>query len=167
MGPGSRDFLQPLTADSLSNQDFPFGTAQTVEMGHGIARAHRVSFVGELGWELYVSTDQACHVFDALTDAGNEDRSGLPLLCGLHAMDSCRVEKGYRHYGHDHVLDHVLEDHVLEAGLGFAVKSGKEAGFAGRDFIGKDAVARKKGEGLSTRLLQFKLEDPNPLLFHI
>ena len=119
----------------------------------GSARAHRVTYVGELGWELYVSTDQAAHVFEALEDAGAEP--GLKL-CGLHALDSCRIEKAFRHFGHD-ITD---EDHVLEAGLGFAVKTDKG------DFIGRDAVLRKRESGLDRRLLQFKLRDPEPLLFH-
>ena len=119
----------------------------------GLARAHRVTYVGELGWELYVSADQAAHVFEALAAEGGD--LGLKL-CGIHALDSCRIEKGYRHWGHD-ITD---EDHVLEAGLGFAVKTGKG------DFIGRDAVLRKQDQGLSRRLLQFRLQDPAPLLFH-
>ena len=84
----------------------------------GLARAHRVTYVGELGWELYVSTDQAAHVFEAIEEAGAE--VGLKL-CGLHTLDSCRIEKAFRHFGHD-ITD---EDHVLEAGLGFAVKTAR------------------------------------------
>ena len=77
-------------------------------------------------------------------------------LCGLHALDSCRIEKAFRHFGHD-ITD---EDHVLEAGLGFAVRTKKG------DFIGRDAVLRKKEAGLKRRLVQFRLTDPEPLLFH-
>ena len=119
----------------------------------GLARAHRVTYVGELGWELYVSADQAAHVLETLLDAGAD--LGLKL-CGLHAMDSCRIEKAYRHFGHD-ITD---EDHVLEAGLGFAVKTAKG------DFIGREAVLRKRETGPGRRLLQFRLTDPEPLLFH-
>ena len=100
----------------------------------GLARAHRVSYVGELGWELYVSADQAAHVFETLVEAGTE--VGLKL-CGLHAMDSARIEKAYRHFGHD-ITD---GDHVLEAGLGFAVRTGKPG------FIGRDAVLRRRRRG--------------------
>jgi 4-methylaminobutanoate oxidase (formaldehyde-forming) len=78
------------------------------------------------------------------------------VLCGLHVLDSCRIEKGYRHFGHD-ITD---EDHVLEAGLGFAVKSGKG------DFIGREAVLRKREAGLLRRMVQFKLRDPMPMLYH-
>lgn len=153
MGPRSRELLSLVSPDDLSNDAFPFGTAREIEIGLGIARAHRVSYVGELGWELYVSADQAAHVFETLAAAGEE----VALrLCGLHAMDSCRIEKAFRHFGHD-ITD---EDHVLEAGLGFAVKTGKG------DFIGRDAVLAKREAGLARRLVQFRLTDPAPLLFH-
>jgi 4-methylaminobutanoate oxidase (formaldehyde-forming) len=158
MGPESRDFLQPLIPQSLANADFPFGTVQQIEIGHGIARAHRVTYVGELGWELYVSSDMANHVFDTLMQR-SEDH---PLrLCGLHALDSCRIEKAFRHFGHD--ISN--EDHVLEAGLGFAVKEGKpDTRFGG--MIGADAVKAKRNDGLSQRLMQFRLREPEPLLYH-
>ncbi|MEL7149809.1 MAG: FAD-dependent oxidoreductase [Pseudomonadota bacterium] len=154
MGPKSRDLLQALSPDDFSNDAFPFGTAREVEMGLGLARAHRISYVGELGWELYVSVDQAAHVFEQLRDAGQDH--GLKL-CGLHAMDSCRIEKAFRHFGHD-ITD---EDHVVEAGLGFAVKTK-----AKDSFIGRDAVIRKREEGVSQRMLQFKLTETEPMLFH-
>jgi glycine cleavage system aminomethyltransferase T len=153
MGPKSRELLSRVSPDDFSNDAHPFGTARQIEIGMGLARAHRITYVGELGWEICVSADQAAHVFETVADAGEE--MGLKL-CGLHAMDSCRIEKAYRHFGHD-ITD---EDHVLEAGLGFAVKTGKG------EFIGRDAVLRKRDEGLSRRLLQFRLTDPAPLLFH-
>jgi glycine cleavage system aminomethyltransferase T/glycine/D-amino acid oxidase-like deaminating enzyme len=158
MGPKSRELLQPLVNVDLSNATFPFGTAQHIEIGMGLARAHRVTYVGELGWEIYVSSDMARHVFDTITARGD----GLGLkLAGMHVLDSCRIEKAYRHMGHD--IGHA--DHVLEAGLGFAVKLDKPAGRFG-DFLGRDAVLRKKQVGLSARLVQFLLEDPAPLLYH-
>ena len=153
MGPNARALLCAISPADLSNDVHPFGTAREIEVGMTLARAHRVTYVGELGWELYVPTDQAAHVFEALVTAGAE--YGLKL-CGLHAMDSCRIEKGYRHFGHD-ITD---EDHVLEAGLGFAVKTDKGA------FIGREAVLRKRDNGLTRRMLQFRLTDPEPLLFH-
>ena len=153
MGPRSRALMQAVSPDDFSNAAHPFGTAREIEIGMGIARAHRVTYVGELGWEIYVSTDQAAHVFEALMEAG--EPLGL-MLCGLHALDSCRMEKAYRHFGHD-ITD---EDHVLEAGLGFAVKTGKG------DFIGREAVLRKAQAGLDRRLVQFRLTDPAPLMFH-
>ncbi len=153
MGPKSRELMQRVSPDDFSNESHPFGLAKEIEIGMGLARAHRVTYVGELGWEVYVSNDMAAHVFETLEEAGAD--LGL-TLCGLHTLDSCRIEKAFRHFGHD-ITD---EDHVLEAGLGFAVKPDKG------DFIGRDAVLRKKEEGLKKRLLQFKLEDPTPMLFH-
>jgi glycine cleavage system T protein len=153
MGPSARDLIQKVSPNDFSNEANPFGTFQEIEIGMGLARAHRVTYVGELGWELYVSTDQAAHVFEAIEDAGRN--LGLKL-CGLHTLDSCRIEKAFRHFGHD-ITD---EDHVLEAGLGFAVKTGKG------DFLGRDAVLCKKEAGLRRRLVQFRLADPEPLLFH-
>ena len=153
MGPKSRDVMRAVSPADWSGNAFPFGWAREIEIGMGLARAHRVTYVGELGWELYVSTDQAAHVFETLLEAGAAH--GMKL-CGLHMMDSCRIEKGFRHFGHDITG----EDHVLEAGLGFAVKTAKP------DFIGRDAVLRRKDEGLQSRLLQFQLTEPEPLLFH-
>ncbi len=150
MGPRAREVMQAVSPNDFSNAAHPFGTMREIEIGMGIARAHRVTYVGELGWELYVSTDQAAHVFEAL------EGTGLMTLCGLHTLDSCRIEKGYRHFGHD-ITD---EDHVLEAGLGFAVSKKKPA------FIGRDAVMRKMEAGLDRRMVQFRLTDPEPLLFH-
>ncbi|MBZ9601787.1 GcvT family protein [Phyllobacterium chamaecytisi] len=153
MGPKSRELIQKISPNDFSNEGNPFGTAREIEIGMGLARAHRVTYVGELGWELYVSTDQTAHVFEAIEEAGKD--LGLKL-CGLHTLDSCRIEKAFRHFGHD-ITD---EDHVLEAGLGFAVKADKG------DFIGRDAVLRKKDAGLDRRLVQFRLSDTEPLLFH-
>lgn len=154
MGPKARDLMQRVSPDDFSNASHPFGLAREIELGYGLARAHRVSYVGELGWELYVSTDQAAHAFETLTEAGAEFDL---TLTGLHAMDTCRLEKAFRHFGHD-ITD---EDHVLEAGLGFAVNTDKG------DFIGRDAVLRKREEGLQRRLVQFQLHDPEPLLYHL
>lgn len=153
MGPKSRDLLSTVSPNDFSNAANPFGTAQEIEIGMGIGRAHRVSFVGELGWEIYVSSDMAAHVFETLLAAGEDH--GLKL-CGLHMMDGCRIEKGFRHFGHDITC----EDHVLEAGLGFAVKTEKP------DFIGRDAVLAKRESGLTRRIVLFRLNDPEPLLFH-
>jgi 4-methylaminobutanoate oxidase (formaldehyde-forming) len=158
MGPNSRALLQPLVDADLSNAGFPYGTARTVEIGMALARAHRVSYVGELGWELYVSADMARHVFDTLMEAGAS--AGLKP-CGMHVLDSCRIEKAYRHYGHDISG----EDHVLEAGLGFAVKVDKKPGRFGH-FLGREAVLAVSKAGLRRALIQFQLLDPAPLLYH-
>ncbi|MDG2403145.1 MAG: FAD-dependent oxidoreductase [Amylibacter sp.] len=153
MGPNSRKLLQMVSPNSFDNDINPFGTAQEIEIGMGLARVHRVTYVGELGWEVYVSSDQAGHIFDTLFDAGQDLNM---KLCEMHMMDSLRIEKGFRHFGHDITC----EDHVLEAGLGFAVKTNKP------DFIGRDAVLRKKENGLNRRLIQFVLNDSEPLLYH-
>lgn len=158
MGPRSRELLALIVDADLSNEAFPFGTAREIEIGMGLARAHRVSYVGELGWELYVPTEMARHVFDVIAERGSA--VGL-RLCGMHTLDSCRIEKAFRHFGHDISP----EDHVLEAGLGFAVRADKRDGRFG-PFIGRDAVLRKKEAGLTKRLVQFQLVDPEPLLYH-
>jgi 4-methylaminobutanoate oxidase (formaldehyde-forming) len=158
MGPKARDILAACTPADLSNAAFPFGTAQVIELGMGLVRAHRVSYVGELGWELYVTADMARHVFGTVREAG---RAHALRPAGMHALDSCRIEKAFRHWGHD-ITD---EDHVLEAGLGFAVRTGKADGKFG-PFLGREAVLRGRQEGVARRLLQFRLQDPGPLLYH-
>jgi 4-methylaminobutanoate oxidase (formaldehyde-forming) len=153
MGPNARKLMQRVSPNDFSNAVNPFGTAQEIEIGMGLARAHRVSYVGELGWEIYVSAEMAAHVFDTLWTAGQD--MGLKL-CGMHMMDCARSEKAFRHFGHDITC----EDHVLEAGLGFAVATSKP------EFIGREAVLAKKESGLEKRLVQFRLTDPEPLLYH-
>jgi 4-methylaminobutanoate oxidase (formaldehyde-forming) len=153
MGPNARKLLQAVSPNDFSNEVNPFGTAQEIELGMGLARVHRVTYVGELGWEIYMPSDMAAHAFETLYEAGQD--MGLKL-CGMHMMDTCRMEKGFRHFGHDITS----EDHVLEAGLGFAVKTEKP------DFIGRDAVLRRKETGLEQRLVQFKLKDSEPLMYH-
>ena len=153
MGPNSRALLSSVSPNNFDNEIHPFGTAQVIEIGMGLARAHRVSYVGELGWELYISSDQCAHIFETIIDAGSDHDL---KLCGMHMMDSCRIEKAYRHFGHDITC----EDHVLEAGLGFAVDTDKP------DFIGKKAVIDKREVGLEKRLVQFQLTEPEPLLYH-
>jgi len=153
MGPNARSLMASVSPADFSNDINPFGTAQEIEIGMGLARVHRVSYVGELGWEIYVSSDQAEHIFETIWASGKAHGA---KLCGMHTMDSCRIEKGYRHFGYDITC----EDHILEAGLGFAVKLDKQ------DFIGKRAIIEKKEKGLEKRLLQFKLKDSEPLLYH-
>lgn len=153
MGPKSRDLLGRVSQNDFTNDVNPFGTAQEIEIGMALARAHRVSYVGELGWEIYVPSEFAAHVFETIFEAGQDE--GLKL-CGLHAMDSCRMEKAFRHFGHDITC----EDHVIDAGLGFAAKTSKPA------FLGRDAVLKRKETGPKSRLVQFQLQDPEPMLYH-
>ncbi|HYC15309.1 MAG TPA: FAD-dependent oxidoreductase, partial [Stellaceae bacterium] len=152
MGPQSRALLAKASGEDLSNAAFPFGTSREIEVGYAKVRASRITYLGELGWELYIPTEFARNVFAAVERAGE----GVGLkLAGMHAMDSCRMEKAYRSWGHD-ISD---EDTPLEAGLMFAVKLGK-------DFIGRDALLRQRETRLTKRLLQFALDDPEPLLYH-
>ena len=154
-GPRSRELLQSITTVDLSNEAFPFRTARTIDIGFARVLCIRITYLGELGYELYVPSEQATHVYDRIVAAG--ETVGL-RHAGLKALASLRMEKGYRDYGHD--IDNT--DSVLEAGLGFAVDLDKPDGF-----IGRDAVLAMKQAGLLTRrLVQVQLTDPDPLLFH-
>jgi 4-methylaminobutanoate oxidase (formaldehyde-forming) len=154
MGPRSRDLMSTLTDTNMSNEAFPFGTSQEIYIGYAKVRASRITYVGELGWEIYMPTEFALFVYDRITEKGKA--FGL-RHAGYHALNSLRMEKGYRHWSHDITID----DTPLEAGLGFAVSFKKEGGF-----IGKDALLRQKEEGVRKRLAQFVLDDPEPLLYH-
>ena len=154
MGPRSRDLLQRLSPDDLSPGGFPFGTSREIDLGYARVRATRITYVGELGWELYVPTEFAAHVLDTLRDAG--EAHGL-RLAGYHALDSLRMEKAYRHWGHDVGPD----DTPLEAGLGFAVAWDKPGGFTGRE-----ALVRQREQGLRRRLVQLAVDDRDVVLLH-
>ena len=153
MGPESRNLISTLTDADLSNKAFPYGTAKEIDVGYSRSLAIRMSYVGELGWELYIPTPFATGVFDTLMGEG--ERFGLALV-GLHAVDSLRLEKGYRHWG----SDITPYDTPLEAGLSFAV------GFNKDDFIGKEALLKQKETGLKRKLVIFTLDDPEPLIYH-
>jgi glycine cleavage system aminomethyltransferase T len=154
MGPNSRALLEKLSGADLSNAAFPFATSKQIEIGSAQVRASRITYVGELGWELYIPTEFALGVFDAIVSSG--EPHGL-TLAGLHALDSCRLEKAYRHWGHD-IAD---EDTPIEAGLLFAVKLSTNV-----EFIGREALLRKRELRQNRRLLQFALVDREPLLYH-
>jgi glycine cleavage system T protein len=154
MGPRSRQFLSSLTDCDLSNEAFPFGTSRVIDLGYARVRASRITYVGELGWELYIPTDCAQGVYDTLVQGG--EGHGL-VHAGYHAMNSLRMEKAYRHWGHD-ITD---EDTPLEAGLGFAVSWAKPNGF-----IGRDALVSQKESGVRRRLVMLKLDTPEPMLYH-
>ena len=154
-GPRSRELMQSLTTEDLSNEAFPFRAAREIDIGFARALCVRITYLGELGYELYIPTEQATHVYDRLIAAG--EPVGL-RHAGLKALASLRMEKGYRDYGHD--IDNT--DSVLEAGLGFAVDLKKPGGF-----VGKDAVVAKKAAGpLTRRIVQILVKDPEPLMFH-
>jgi glycine cleavage system aminomethyltransferase T/glycine/D-amino acid oxidase-like deaminating enzyme len=154
-GPRSRELLQSITTADLGNDAFPFRTAREIDIGFARALCVRITYLGELGYELYIPAEQATHVYDRIVAAG----AALGLRhAGLKALASLRMEKGYRDYGHD--IDNT--DTVLEAGLGFAVDLKKPSGFIGRDAV----VARKAAGPLTRRLLQILVRDPEPLMFH-
>ena len=152
MGPRSRELLGRLTEADLSSAGFPFGTSREIWLAAAPVRATRITYVGELGWELYVPTEFAVGLHEALVIAGE----GLGLRhAGYHAMDSLRMEKAYRSWGHDLGSD----DTPLAAGLDFAVRLDKRA-----DFIGKEALRAQRERPLGRRLVVFVLESPEPLL---
>jgi len=154
MGPRSRDLLSALSHNDFSNDAFPFSTSQDIDLGLAPARAQRISFVGELGWEVFVPSEFALGVFDRLSDVGAA--FGL-RHAGFHAIDCCRIEKAYRHWGHD------LSAFVtpLETGLGFAVAFDKDS-----PFLGREALLRQRERGVTRRLVLFAIEDGTPVPLH-
>jgi glycine cleavage system aminomethyltransferase T len=158
MGPRSRELLQAVSGADLSNAAHPFGQSREIEIGYAKLRASRITYVGELGWELYIPAEHVFDVYERLLEAGGA--YGL-RHAGYQAMAACRVEKGYRHWSHD-IAD---EDTPLEAGLGFTVAWDKPGGF-----IGRDALLAQRARGVLTkRLVQVMLNDNSasaPLLYH-
>ena len=158
MGPRSRELLQKLSGADLSNAAHPFGHSGELEIGYARVRASRITYVGELGFELYLPSEHCLDVYERLLEAG----APLGLRhAGYHAMAACRVEKGYRHWGHD-IAD---EDTPLESGLGFTVAWDKPGGF-----LGREALLVQRARGVQPkRLVQVMLEDHSagaPLLYH-
>lgn len=154
-GPNARALLQQLTSADLSNEAFPFRTAREIDLGFARLLCVRITYLGELGYELYIPAEQATHVYDRVLEAGN--KLGV-AHAGLKALASLRMEKGYRDYGHD--IDNT--DVPYESGLGFALDLNKPDGF-----IGKEAVLAHRARGpLLRRLVQVLVKDPEPLMFH-
>jgi 4-methylaminobutanoate oxidase (formaldehyde-forming) len=154
-GPLSRELMQSVTSADLSNASFPFRTAREIEVGPVTALCIRITYLGELGYEIYIPSDKAVDVYDRLVAAG--ETLGL-RHAGLKALASLRMEKAYRDYGHD--IDNT--DGVIEAGLGFTVDLDKPGGFIGRDQVVSQLAARP----LNRRLVQVLVGDPEPLMFH-
>ena len=158
MGPGSRALLASLSGADLANAAHPFGSSAEIEIGYARVRASRITYVGELGWELYIPGEQLFDVYERLCEAG----AGFGLRhAGYHAMAACRVEKGYRHWSHD-IGD---EDTPLDAGLGFTIAWDKPGGFIGREAL----LAQRARGALPRRLVQVMLQNDSasaPLLYH-
>ena len=155
MGPSSRALLEKLSGVDLSDAAFPLATSREIEIGYARCRASRITYVGELGFELYVPAEFAPHVFERVIEAG--EVFGLKPA-GYHAMDACRVEKGYRHWGHDIGP----EDDPIAAGLAFCIAWDKPGGFTGRG-----ALLRLREAGTpKRRLVQLRLLDDAKLLHH-
>jgi 4-methylaminobutanoate oxidase (formaldehyde-forming) len=154
-GPNSRALLSAISSADFSNEAFPFGTMQTIESGYQHAMAVRISYAGELGWELYVPTEMALPVYDRLVAAGADH--GLKH-CGYHTLNTLRIEKAYREWAHD--MGPL--DTLLEAGLGFTAAWDKPGGFIGREAL----LLQREAGPLQARLVQFLLQDPEPVLAH-
>jgi glycine cleavage system aminomethyltransferase T/glycine/D-amino acid oxidase-like deaminating enzyme len=153
-GPKSRELLSRVSQADLSNEAFPYMSMREIDVHYAKALAFRVTYQGELGYELYIPTEFAPLTFDVLMEKGKD--LGVKLA-GMQALNTLRIEKGYRDYGHD--VD--VTDTPLEAGLGFIVDFDKPGGF-----IGKEALLKQKAAGpLKKRFVQFLLEDPEPLLY--
>ncbi len=153
MGPNARHLLSRITDADLGNDAFPFSTMQQISIGYATVWAVRMTYVGELGWELYVPAEFAVGVYEEICAAGAD----LGLRdAGYYAMDSLRIEKGFRAWGHELTPDYT----PFQAGLSFAVDFDKNV-----PFIGHDALMAARSEPLTKRLLQFTLEDSEPVLW--
>src|SRR5204863_8602674 len=151
MGPNARRLLSSTTSADLANEAFPFATTKRIEIGQATARAVRITYIGELGWELHVSAEQAPLVYDTLMAASKD--LGL-VNAGHYAINSLRLEKGYRAWGAELSPD----DSPIEAGLAFAIDWNKP-------FLGRDVLLKQKASGVRRRLAIFVLEDPEPVLW--
>ncbi|MDH3471979.1 MAG: FAD-dependent oxidoreductase, partial [Acidimicrobiia bacterium] len=153
-GPNSRALLSKITTANLDNDAFPYFTAQEIDLHHAVGVAARLSFVGELGWELFVPTEFALSVYDRLVEVGTE----FDLAhAGMETLESTRTEARRLDYG----LDMENSDSPLEAGLGWAIDFDKPGGFVGREAL----LAQRENRPYKSRLVQFLLQDPEPLLY--
>jgi len=156
-GPKSRDLMKDLSKDNFSNDNFKFGTAKYININEIKIWAQRLSYVGELGFELYIETSKAKEIYNLIVEKGKKYQLSL---CGMHAMDIMRMESGFIHWGHDISP----EENQYQAGLKFAISYKKNV-----DFVGKEALTKIKEKELDKRLMMFTLKDSKPgepLLLH-
>jgi 4-methylaminobutanoate oxidase (formaldehyde-forming) len=153
MGPRARELLSRVSRADFGNAAFPFGTSREIDIGYATVRATRLTYVGELGWELYVPVEFAVTVYEALQAAG--EYVGL-CNAGYYAIDSLRIEKGYRAWGRELTPDYT----PFESGLAFAVKLNKDIPFRGRE-----ALIDQKSRGVTRRLGVLTLENPDTILW--
>ncbi len=153
MGPRSRELLSRLTRASLAAADFPFATSKLIDLGYATVRATRITYVGELGWELYVPAEFAVGVYESLLAVGED--LGV-ANAGYYAIESLRLEKGYRAFGRELTPDY----NPAEAGLLFACKLRSDVAF-----LGREAVAKARAEGPRRRLVSLVLTDPAVLMW--
>src|ERR1700694_5666947 len=153
MGPRARELLPRLPRDGLSNGAFPFSTSQEIDLSYSTVRAIRITYVGELGWELHVPCEFAVGVYERLMDAGAD--LGL-VNAGYYTINSLRLDKGYRAWGPDLTPDH----NPVEAGLTFACKLKSST-----PFLGREAVEKVVADGPRRRLVSFRLEDPDAMMW--
>lgn len=154
-GPKSRELLSKVTDTDLSNEAFPFATSQEIDIGYAHVTANRLTYVGELGWELHIPTEFSQDVCDIILEAG---KAFNLTPAGYHALEHLRSERAYREYEFDLTPD----DTLLEAGLTFTIDFEKPGGFIGKEPL----LKQKENRPLTKRLVMFKLEDPRALLFH-
>jgi 4-methylaminobutanoate oxidase (formaldehyde-forming) len=153
MGPRSRELLSLVSRADFSDGAFPFGTSQEVDLGYATVRATRITYVGELGWELYVPAEFAVGVYEDLTAAG----ASLGLAnAGYYAIESMRLEKAYRAYGRELTPDY----NPVEAGLLFACKLRTDI-----SFLGREAVEKARADGPRRRLVSLVLADPAAMIW--
>lgn len=158
-GPKSRDLMQRLTDTDMSNDAFPFRAAREIAIGYARVLCARITYVGELGYELHIPSEHALHVYERIVQEGVH--VGM-AHAGLKALSSLRMEKGYRDYGHD--MDNT--DMLLEVGLGFTADYDKPDGFLGKEATEKQRAELKERGGLSKRLLQVLVPDPSAMMYH-
>ncbi|SVE32324.1 uncharacterized protein METZ01_LOCUS485178, partial [marine metagenome] len=154
MGPNSRNYLQSIIDEDISNTSLPFGFSKKVKLAGVECILNRITYVGELGYEIYTPYEKLVDVFETIYSKNKDN----PIkLAGYHALNSLRMEKGYLHWGHDIAI----EENPYEAGVGFCVNLNKQS-----PFLGQEALQIKKEKGIKKRKVNFSLSDNSLLLYH-